>query len=75
MKTLLNVHGDLPHALAFAYPEEKWVFGRFFFRDKWTNQQFVREFLDYCKKQLEIERPEEWYRISRKQIIQLGGSK
>ena len=70
---MLHAHGNLSNALTFAYPEEKWVVGKFFVQKKWTNQQYVREFLDYCKKELEIKHSEDWYQASGIQIKNLGG--
>ena len=72
-ETLLLAHGNLSNALTFAYPEEKWEAERSIIHHKWKNQQYVREFLDSCKKELEIKNPQDWYQVSREQIHNLGG--
>jgi hypothetical protein len=67
---------NLGNALSVAFPEFPWIQGRFKYCSNhiWKNPKNVREFLDYCKKELDVVLPEDWCRISNRQIHNLGGS-
>jgi len=74
-KGLFSVYENLGKALSFAYPQEKWVMGRFIqcAHNVWRDQKNVRDFFDFCEKELYIECKEDWYRVSLVQISILGG--
>lgn len=72
---LFNAHNSLGHALKVAYPDHQWILSRFVkASSRWKNQQSVKEFLDYCKQELDIQKPEDWTRVSLKQLEFLGGN-
>jgi len=58
-----------------AYPDYKWIIGRFKFSSNhiWKDRNSVREFFQFCKNELQITNKEDWYRVSRVQISHLGG--
>ena len=58
---------NLPNALISTNDEKE------FAKNKWQNQKYVRQFLDYCEKELEIKNPKDWYQVSRAQVKNLGG--
>lgn len=39
----------------------------------WKDEDNVKAFLRYCEKALSIEKPEQWARVSRNQVVELGG--
>jgi len=73
---LLQHYGNLGKALSVAYPEHKWILGRFKHSPKniWKDPTNVKDFIEYCAKELQIKHPEEWYRVSREQFAVLGGN-
>jgi len=56
------------------YPQYKWLPWKFKALPKITyrDQAVVREALEYIEAKCEITKPEDWYRISRAQLLELG---
>lgn len=52
------------------YPNEKWIHGRFKNapRNTWRDKGHTREYLEYLKTVLSIEKEEDWYIVSMKQV-------
>mmetsp|Transcript_20022 Transcript_20022/g.22278 ORF Transcript_20022/g.22278 Transcript_20022/m.22278 type:complete len:688 (-) Transcript_20022:161-2224(-) len=72
---LQKYDGDLCAALQAVYPDHEFVPWKFRRTTKglFTNIDVVVEFLKWAEKDLEIDDPEEWYRISRSQWDEIGG--
>eukprot|EP01127_Copromyxa_protea_P022880 TRINITY_DN842_c0_g1_i1.p1 TRINITY_DN842_c0_g1~~TRINITY_DN842_c0_g1_i1.p1 ORF type:complete len:410 (+),score=60.80 TRINITY_DN842_c0_g1_i1:172-1230(+) len=60
--------------LELLYPEENWVKGKFCFssNDTWKNPEHVRDFLKTIEPRLGIREMDDWYRVSKKQILEAG---
>lgn len=59
------------------YPETEWVNGRFKVASPemtWVDRVQTRSFLKFLEPKLLVERPEDWYRISRKQARVVGSN-
>jgi len=64
------------NALATAYPEHVWEKApesKPWPKNTWKDPNHLRDFFEKCKKELDIQKPEDWHRVSMKQIINLGG--
>src|SRR5689334_9639565 len=83
---LLNKFGSLGAALQFAYPDLNWDVLALrsspkilYHRDSkvlksWKTPEVVRDYFESIKSKLHISHYTDWYRISRTQIMELGGA-
>lgn len=60
--------------LKTAYPDYAWMAGRFrkAFPDTWTHTQTAVEFVKYVEPSLQISNPIDWYRVSRRELQEVG---
>lgn len=80
--TLLNLHKHrIVKALSHAYPEHKFLPWKFTTRNIWADTEVQLAFLNWAAEQLDIPLtktkdgcpPEEWYYVSKHDIVSLGG--
>ena len=74
---LLSRYTSLSQALQTLYPEFPWnEFERLSLPQKfWDNPSNVRDFLSRVAKEYQITSQEDWYRVSREQLIRLKGAR
>jgi len=67
--------GSVPEMLADVFPEHKWHFHKFHRVQPgyWSDRKNQLAFMDWMKEELGISSYEEMYRITHKQITELGG--
>jgi hypothetical protein len=67
--------GSLWKALNDAYPHHQFLAWKFDSRPRnfWSKLDNQRLFFDYAMKQLNLQSMEDWYRVERKKIEELGG--
>eukprot|EP01127_Copromyxa_protea_P020016 TRINITY_DN6614_c0_g1_i2.p1 TRINITY_DN6614_c0_g1~~TRINITY_DN6614_c0_g1_i2.p1 ORF type:complete len:524 (+),score=59.77 TRINITY_DN6614_c0_g1_i2:3-1574(+) len=73
---ILSLHGDsLAKALKVAFPEHDWILGRFLYPPKniWHGITECRQFMEYVARSLNITHMDDWYSITRRQIVSCGG--
>lgn len=76
-KYYLVIFGSLFEILKAFYPNFPWVKDKFLSlpKDISTNPNAPRQFLDKIAPHVNVNSPHDWYRVSRRQIIQYGGPK
>jgi hypothetical protein len=60
-------------ALQAVYPEHVDVWKQHRHRDYWRSLTNQRQFFDDLAVELDIQRPEDWYRITNKLVLERGG--
>lgn len=63
-------------ALQFAYPDHSWDIAKFKFVpiNFWRKPENVKHFLENCKKELNVNTPEDWYKIKKVQLEKIAGN-
>eukprot|EP01125_Pyxidicula_operculata_P022977 TRINITY_DN972_c0_g1_i1.p2 TRINITY_DN972_c0_g1~~TRINITY_DN972_c0_g1_i1.p2 ORF type:complete len:382 (-),score=59.65 TRINITY_DN972_c0_g1_i1:1427-2428(-) len=73
---LIQVHNSsVSLMIPIIYPEYKWLPWKFYIvrRGLWSSEDIIKEFLKYVEAEANIKTEADWYRLSRKQLHQLGG--
>ena len=62
--------------LKIIYPDHDWLPWKFnkIERSYWENEKYQREFMDWLGKQLGFKNMNDWYKITRKQMIYKGAN-
>eukprot|EP01127_Copromyxa_protea_P023209 TRINITY_DN8633_c0_g1_i1.p1 TRINITY_DN8633_c0_g1~~TRINITY_DN8633_c0_g1_i1.p1 ORF type:complete len:412 (+),score=83.11 TRINITY_DN8633_c0_g1_i1:54-1289(+) len=68
---------SIREVLVILYPSERWLDFKFSGlrvpKKTWTQPAKIREILQFIEVQLGVKDPDDWYRISKRQIEELGG--
>lgn len=59
-----------------AFPEHNWILGRFLYPPKnvWQSRDVCRQFMDYLKDKLQLVELDDWYNVTRRQVVNFGGT-
>jgi len=74
--SLVSSHGSIPHLLQNAYPEHSWNAWQFLGKtmwEYWDNKENEKDYVEWLGKQLNFRDMKDWYRITRKDIMDKGG--
>ncbi len=61
-------------ALATVFPDKNWLSPQSFVRDHLSSPSNQREFFDLLAKQLNVKKPQEWYKINRETVLNYRGA-
>ena len=75
-RSLFTIYTTLFNALVTVFPEKKWDVFNFqkLPAGYWESEENIIGFLERLKVEYSIKNDEDWYRISRKQVIKVGGN-
>lgn len=76
-KRLVIIYGGSVHrALSSIFPEHKWIPWKFENAPKnfWKQSKNVKEFLESIKKELNIEKDEDWYQVTQNRLHNVGAT-
>jgi hypothetical protein len=70
----ITVYNSLIIALSTTYPEKKWVEPERKPNGYWRDLQNQRTFFNQLAVKLNIQHPEDWYKVHKKTVINFGGT-